>query len=93
LREYESRNGCRYFAGYLGRLKPLVFEDRNAELSGSEVARWTVFAVEAPDRRPAVTVTPPSRPRAPQGLAVRARAALLEHGLDPGEDREDSIPF
>jgi hypothetical protein len=91
LREYESKGGRRYFAGYLGKLKLLMFEDRNAELIGSEVSRWTIFAEEVPDRRPAVTVTLPGWP---DGLRARARATLLERVLDPSRpDPNDPPPF
>jgi hypothetical protein len=39
LREYESANGRRYFAGYLSGVKLLVFKDDSAKLTGREVAR------------------------------------------------------
>src|SRR3954470_15287320 len=61
LRQYQSKGGRTYFLGRMGQLKLMLFEDTGAELTG-KLARWTVFAEEAPDRRPAVTVTPPRRP-------------------------------
>src|SRR4051794_2994027 len=91
LRQYQSKGGRTYFLGRMGQLKLMLFEDTGAELTGKELARWTVFAEEAPDRRPAVTVTPPRRPN---GLRPRARATLLERGLDPSRpDPNDPLPF
>jgi len=74
LREYESRNGRRYFAGYLGKVKLLMFEDRSAELTGSELARWTLYAEQAEPWSPPRDVLTPLRPRAGEDDRARARA-------------------
>jgi hypothetical protein len=55
LREYESANGNRYFSGFLGKAKVLMFQDRDAEPSGKELARWNVLVQEQaprPDTEP-----------------------------------------
>lgn len=47
LREYRSdRTGATYFAGYLGKTRVVMLRDDRAELTGREVARWSVLLEE-----------------------------------------------
>ncbi len=62
MREYVSRSGNRYLTGYMGKTKLVLLQDRDAEITGAEVARWTLHIEEAPpteERRP--SADPPSR--------------------------------
>ena len=55
LREYQSANGGRYFSGFLGKAKVLMFEDKEAETTGKELSRWKVLVQEQaprPDTEP-----------------------------------------
>jgi len=91
MREYISASGKPYLTGYLGRTKLILFRDDNAEISGNEVAKWSLFIEEAParDRDGAGQKTAfgsrPAAPREPRGSSPDARAsrALRERGLHP----------
>ena len=51
LREYRSdRTGATYFAGYLGKARVVMLRDDRAELTGREVARWSVLLEEPQPR-------------------------------------------
>jgi hypothetical protein len=51
LREYRSdRTGATYFAGYLGKTRVVMLRDDRAELTGREVARWSVLLEEPQPR-------------------------------------------
>lgn len=51
LREYKSdRTGATYFAGYLGRARVVMLRDDRAEITGREVARWSVLLEEPQPR-------------------------------------------
>lgn len=51
LREYRSdRTGATYFAGSLGKTRVVMLRDDRAELTGREVARWSVLLEEPQPR-------------------------------------------
>ena len=51
LREYVSgRSGKHYLSGFLGGARVLVLRDDQAECTGREVARWSVFLEQQPPR-------------------------------------------
>lgn len=51
LREYRSeRTGNTYFSGYLGKARVVMLRDDRAEITGKEVARWSVL-LEEPEPR------------------------------------------
>lgn len=51
LREYRSeRTGNTYFSGYLGKARVVMLRDERAEITGKEVARWSVL-LEEPEPR------------------------------------------
>ncbi len=51
LREYKSdRTGATYFAGYLGRARVVMLLDDRAEITGKEVARWSILLEEPQPR-------------------------------------------
>ena len=51
LREYVSeRSGKHYLSGFLGNARVLVLRDDQAECTGREVARWSVFLEQQPPR-------------------------------------------
>jgi hypothetical protein len=51
LREYRSeRTGNTYFSGYLGKARVVMLRDDRAEITGKEVARWSVL-LEEPEQR------------------------------------------
>ena len=55
MRQYTSRSGNTYLVGYMDKTKLVLLQDRDAELTGAEVARWTLHVEEAPpaeERRP-----------------------------------------
>ena len=61
LRQYTSRNGNTYFTGFMGKTKLVLLQDRDAECTGAEVARWTLHVEEAPpaeERSPAAQRLP-----------------------------------
>lgn len=51
LREYRSdRTGATYFAGSLGKTRVVMLRDDRAELTGREVARWSMLLEEPQPR-------------------------------------------
>lgn len=51
LREYRSeRTGNTYFSGYLGKARVVMLRDERSEITGKEVARWSVL-LEEPEPR------------------------------------------
>src|SRR5215213_11385220 len=103
MREYVSRSGNRYLTGYMGKTKLVLLQDHNAEITGAEVARWTLHVEEAPppDERRPTTDTPARGPQlalpAPADHSPRAQSRQAGHtardrrAADPIID--DVIPF
>src|SRR5215211_7697403 len=61
MRQYTSRNGNTYLVGFMGKTKLVLLQDRDAECTGAEVARWTLHVEEAPpaeERSPAAQRLP-----------------------------------
>jgi len=88
MREYGSLNGNTYFVGFLGKTKLVLLQDHNTEITGAEVARWTLHVEEAPlpdERRP--TVNTPAR--APQ-LALPVPPPVREAGRQ-ASGRRDAV--
>lgn len=103
LREYRAKSGRRYFAGFMGQTKLLLFEDDTAEIVGAEVAHWNLLVEQAtpqPSKAAPAARPPHPRPVPPRvhgsrrGADARARASLKERGINPDAPViEDLIGF
>jgi pyruvate/2-oxoglutarate dehydrogenase complex dihydrolipoamide acyltransferase (E2) component len=103
LREYTAQSGRRYFAGYMGLTKLLLFRDDAADIVGAEVGHWNLLiepvtpqpSKAAPAARPPPPRPAPARAHGSKRQAeARARAALRERGIDPdARITDDAIGF
>ena len=61
LWERESRNGRRYFAGFLGALGVVMFRDEKARPREGVIAEWEIFVSERETKPSASATTAPRR--------------------------------
>jgi hypothetical protein len=74
LWERESRNGRRYFAGFLGGLGVVMFRDEKAQPREGVIAEWEIFLSERDAQRPA----PENAPAPPRTSVLQRQAAPKE---------------
>lgn len=109
IRERRSASGSTYFTGWLGSVRVVILKDSRTQPDEHCVAVWQVFVVPKDDpvsstgktlgaRRTKTAETRPlkSAPRRTsrsKQFQARAGQLLKEHGIEPGQIKDDELPF
>ena len=91
LWERESRNGNRYFAGYLGPMGVIIFRDDTAEPREGVIAEWQVYFTERDDAYRQPRAAAAQQPRPARKVQRRKRPAPADADPTPLDDPIDDI--